>query len=100
MTKKGVKEEALESLKAMQSAKLEPETPPSPLQALWGGLTAGAIAILLYKFTTTIEGALNRQTISDNFSVCYVFVDLPLLACTLLGTSSDFSFISLSVRIN
>ncbi|KAK9089068.1 hypothetical protein Scep_028150 [Stephania cephalantha] len=44
-------------------------SPPSPAQALLGGLAAGVIAIILYKFTTTIEAALNRQTISDNFSV-------------------------------
>lgn len=67
--KKGLKDEALDSLKAMQTVSVEPGSPPSPVQALLGGLSAGVIAIILYKFTTTVEGSLNRQAISDNFSV-------------------------------
>lgn len=65
-----MKEEALDSLKAMGSASIEAKGPPSPVQALLGGISAGIIALILYKFTTTIEAALNRQTVSDNFSVC------------------------------
>ncbi|XP_072983081.1 uncharacterized protein [Typha latifolia] len=65
----GIKEEALDSLKAMREASIDPGAPPSAVQALLGGIAAGAIALILYKFTTTIEAALNRQTISDNFSV-------------------------------
>lgn len=64
-----MKEEALDSLKAMGTTSIEAKAPPSPVQALIGGLTAGVIAIILYKFTTTIEAALNRQTLSDNLSV-------------------------------
>ncbi|KAI9186588.1 hypothetical protein LWI28_018853 [Acer negundo] len=71
---KSLKDEALDSLKAMGSASIEAKAPPSPLQALLGGLTAGVIALILYKFTTTIEAALNRQTISDSFSVRQITV--------------------------
>ncbi|KAK3198825.1 hypothetical protein Dsin_022240 [Dipteronia sinensis] len=71
---KSLKGEALDSLKALGSASIEAKTPPSPLQALLGGLTAGVIALILYKFTTTIEAALNRQTISDSFSVRQITV--------------------------
>ncbi|KAF6155935.1 hypothetical protein GIB67_039266 [Kingdonia uniflora] len=67
--KKSVTEEALESLKAIRLSSVEPGSPPSPVQALLGGITAGVIALVLYKFTTTIETALNRQTLSDSFSV-------------------------------
>ncbi|KAL7603931.1 hypothetical protein Lser_V15G20612 [Lactuca serriola] len=62
-TKKTLKEEALESLKAMTP--VEANAPLLPLQVLLGGLSAGIIAIILYKFTTTIEASLNRQTIYD-----------------------------------
>ncbi|XWS10978.1 hypothetical protein CRYUN_Cryun38cG0044400 [Craigia yunnanensis] len=69
-TKKSLKEEALDNLKAMGSASIETKSStPSPVQALLGSIAAGVIALILYKFTTTIEASLNRQTISDNFSV-------------------------------
>ncbi|KAF7836682.1 DUF3082 domain-containing protein [Senna tora] len=75
--KKSIKEEAMGSLKAMGSAKIKAKkSPPSPSQALLGGLIAGVIAIFLYKFTTTIEGALNRQTVSDNFSVRQITITI------------------------
>ncbi|OMO74920.1 hypothetical protein CCACVL1_16402 [Corchorus capsularis] len=68
--KKTLKEEALDSLKAMGSASIDTKkSQPSAAQALLGSIAAGVIALILYKFTTTIEAALNRQTISDNFSV-------------------------------
>nr|KYP38796.1 hypothetical protein KK1_039936 [Cajanus cajan] len=66
--KKTIKEEALDSLKALGSASVEAKGPPSPGQALLGGVSAGIIALILYKFATTIEASLNRQTISDNYS--------------------------------
>ncbi|XP_024979950.1 uncharacterized protein LOC112516928 isoform X1 [Cynara cardunculus var. scolymus] len=72
--KKTLKEEAMESLKAMSP--VEANAPPSPLQALLGGLSAGVIALILYKFTTTIEASLNRQTISDNFSVRQITITI------------------------
>ncbi|KAK9085426.1 hypothetical protein Sjap_025837 [Stephania japonica] len=60
----------------MKLNSVEPGSPPSPGQALLGGLAAGVIAIILYKFTTTIEAALNRQTISDNFSVRQITITI------------------------
>lgn len=74
--KKTIKEEALDSLKAMGTGAIEPKGPPSPVQALLGGITAGVIALILYKFTTTIEAALNRQTISDSFSVRQITITI------------------------
>ncbi|KAL5736421.1 hypothetical protein ACOSP7_030908 [Xanthoceras sorbifolium] len=74
--KKSLKDEALDNLKAMGSASIESKSPPSPVQALLGGLTAGVIALILYKFTTTIEAALNRQTISDSFSVRQITITI------------------------
>ncbi|XP_058001490.1 uncharacterized protein LOC110662787 isoform X2 [Hevea brasiliensis] len=67
--KKTMKEEALDSLKAMGSASIDAKKPPSPVQAFLGGISAAVIALILYKFTTTIEIALSRQTMSDNFSL-------------------------------
>lgn len=59
----------MENLKVMAPTPLDAKSPPSPVQALLGALSAGVIALILYKFTTTIEASLNRQTLSDNFSV-------------------------------
>ncbi|KAK1395575.1 Nuclear pore complex protein like [Heracleum sosnowskyi] len=77
--KKSIKEEALESLKAMTpAASLEADAnkPPSVAQTLLGGISAGVIALILYKFTTTVEASLNRQTLSDNFSVRQITVTI------------------------
>ncbi|KAL8144968.1 uncharacterized protein LOC141706741 [Apium graveolens] len=77
--KKSIKEEALESLKAMTpAASLEADanSPPSVAQTLLGGISAGVIALILYKFTTTVEASLNRQTLSDNFSVRQITVTI------------------------
>ncbi|KAG5120296.1 hypothetical protein JHK82_034716 [Glycine max] len=74
---KSIKEEALDSLKAMGSASVKAkEDSASPVQALLGGISAGVIALILYKFATTIEAALNRQTISDNFSVRQITITI------------------------
>ncbi|KAL8167285.1 hypothetical protein V2J09_008784 [Rumex salicifolius] len=67
--KKTLKDEAMESLKAIGSISVQPKSEPSAIQALLGGITAGVIAVILYKFTTTIEASLNRQTLSDTYSV-------------------------------
>ncbi|CAI0409202.1 unnamed protein product [Linum tenue] len=77
-TKKTLKDEALESLKAMGAAAPveEGKKPTSPVQALLGGISAGVIALILYKFATTIEASLNRQTISDNFSVRQITITI------------------------
>ncbi|WOL08373.1 hypothetical protein Cni_G17126 [Canna indica] len=74
--KKDLKAEALDNLKAVGAAPLEAGKPPSPAQALLGGIAAGVIALILYKFTITIESSLNRQTISDNFSVRQITVTI------------------------
>lgn len=78
--KKTLKEEALDSLKAMGAGSVK-AAPPSAAQALLGGITAGVIALILYKFSTTIEAALNRQTMSDNFSVCFYALQLFISFC-------------------
>ncbi|KAF8656912.1 hypothetical protein HU200_060475 [Digitaria exilis] len=64
-------QETLEGLRMVSALPVETEKQPSPIQALLGGIAAGVIAVILYKFSTTIEAALNRQTISDSFSVSY-----------------------------
>ncbi|ESW07231.1 hypothetical protein PHAVU_010G112200 [Phaseolus vulgaris] len=66
---KSIKEEALDSLKALGSASVDAKGPPSPVQALLGGISAGVITLILYKFATTVDAGLNRQSISDNYSV-------------------------------
>lgn len=60
----------------VSTSPVETEKPPSPVQALLGGIAAGVIALFLYKFATTIEASLNRQTISDNFSVRQITVTI------------------------
>ncbi|KAF8024121.1 hypothetical protein BT93_F1351 [Corymbia citriodora subsp. variegata] len=74
--KKTLKDEALDSLKAMGTTSIPAKAPPSPVQALLGGLAAGVIALILYKFTTTIEASLNRQTLSENFSVRQISITI------------------------
>ncbi|KAJ4726375.1 Transmembrane protein [Melia azedarach] len=74
--KKSLKEEALDNLKAMGSSSIEAKAPPSPAEALLGAISAGVIALILYKFTTTVEAALNRQTVSDNFSVRQITITI------------------------
>ncbi|KAL2476379.1 hypothetical protein Adt_37115 [Abeliophyllum distichum] len=74
--KKSLKEEAVESLKAVSLSPVTAKASPSPVQALLGGLTAGVIAVILYKFTTTIESSLNRQTLPDNFSVRQITITI------------------------
>lgn len=73
---KTLKDEALDSLKAIGSLSVEPKSSPSPAQALLGGITAGVIAVILYKFTTTIEASLNRQTLSDVYSVRQITITI------------------------
>ncbi|PIN15724.1 hypothetical protein CDL12_11620 [Handroanthus impetiginosus] len=73
---KSLTEAAAESLKAVSLSPVTSKSPPSPVQAFLGALTAGVIALILYKFTTTIESALNRQTISDNYSVRQITITI------------------------
>ncbi|KAL6535972.1 hypothetical protein OROHE_012816 [Orobanche hederae] len=69
--KESVTAEAVGSFKSMTSSPGTVESPPSPVQAFLGAVLAGVIAINLFKFTTNVEAALNRQTISDNYSAVY-----------------------------
>ncbi|KAK6934218.1 Protein of unknown function DUF3082 [Dillenia turbinata] len=73
---KTLKEEAVESLKAVAPLSVEAKAPPSPVQAFLGAFSAGVIALILYKFTITIEAALNRQAISDNYSVRQITITI------------------------
>jgi hypothetical protein len=68
---------------------------PSPDQALLGAVMAGVIAVILYKFTTNIEDALYRQTISsNNFSVCtYLFFCPFFILSFLISYNSTFFII-------
>ncbi|KAG7577312.1 hypothetical protein ISN45_Aa03g016010 [Arabidopsis thaliana x Arabidopsis arenosa] len=73
--KKSLKEEAMDNLKALGSTPIEGgNSTPSAAQAFLGAIAAGVIALILYKFTVTVESGLNRQTISDNFSVRQITV--------------------------
>lgn len=60
----------MDNLKAMSSTPIEGgNSTPSAAQAFLGAISAGVIALILYKFTVTVESGLNRQAIPDNFSV-------------------------------
>jgi hypothetical protein len=93
--KKSLKEEAVDTLRAMGSAPVEANSTPSPVRAFLGGVAAGVIALILYKFTTTIEAALNRQTISDNFSVCSLIPTFSLMVFNVFCTLNfDYMFLN------
>ncbi|KAL6570631.1 hypothetical protein OROGR_000181 [Orobanche gracilis] len=66
--KKSVTEEAVGSFKSVTLSPGSVESPPSPVHAFLGAVAAGVIAIILFKFTTNVQAALSRQTISDNYS--------------------------------
>lgn len=73
----GVKKSSLNSTKGlMGSTRKKSKNPPSPDKALLGAVMAGVIAVILYRFTTTIEASLYRQTISDNFSVRQITITI------------------------
>lgn len=74
--KKSLKEEAMESLKAMTPAPADAKGPPSPVQTFLGGVSAGVIALILYKFTITVESGLSRQPLSDSFSVRQITITI------------------------
>ncbi|KAG5551286.1 hypothetical protein RHGRI_009640 [Rhododendron griersonianum] len=74
--KLSLKEEAMESLKAMTPGPADVKGPPSPVQTLLGGISAGVIALILYKFTITVESGLNRQTLSDSYSVRQITITI------------------------
>lgn len=59
----------MESLKAVSLSPVDGKSPPSAVNTFLGAVTAAVLALILYRFTTTIEASLNRQTIPDNYSV-------------------------------
>ncbi|KAL5147174.1 hypothetical protein HKD37_06G016905 [Glycine soja] len=67
---------SLDNLKAISSSSIKAKSPPSPDQALLGAIIAGVIAVVLYRFTTSIEATLGRQTLSDNFSVRQITITI------------------------
>ncbi|XP_051124720.1 uncharacterized protein LOC127247067 isoform X3 [Andrographis paniculata] len=69
--KKSLVDEAMATLKSLSPSADNAKSPPSPVQAFLGALGAAAIALILYKFTITIESSLNRQTISDSYSILF-----------------------------
>ncbi|CAJ1978526.1 unnamed protein product [Sphenostylis stenocarpa] len=71
----GVKK-SMDKLKAMRLSSIKAKTPPSPDEALLGAIIAGVIAVLLYRFTTSIEASLGRQTLSDHFSVRQITITI------------------------
>lgn len=71
----------MDNLKALGSTPIEGgKSTPSAAQAFLGAISAGVIALILYKFTVTIESGLNRQTISDNFSVRFFTLLISFIA--------------------
>ncbi|KAL5081599.1 hypothetical protein RYX36_010020 [Vicia faba] len=93
---KSVKEEALQTLKAMGSASIETtKGPPSPVQTFLGAIAAGVISLIMYKFATIIEAGLTRQTISEDFSARQITITvrtiingLTYLATFIFGLNS------------
>ncbi|KAI5411794.1 uncharacterized protein LOC127086282 [Lathyrus oleraceus] len=93
---KSVKEEALETLKAMGTASIQTtKGPPSPVQAFLGAISAGVISLILYKFTTIIEAGLSRQPLSEDFSARQITITvrtiingLTYLATFIFGLNS------------
>ncbi|XP_047150265.1 uncharacterized protein LOC124822316 [Vigna umbellata] len=69
-------EKSMEKLKRMKSSSIKVKNPPSADQALLGAVIAGAIAVLLYRFTTSIEASLSRQMLSDHFSVRQITITI------------------------
>jgi len=93
-------QKSLDKLKSMRSSSIKVKNPASPDQALLGAVIAGGIALLLYRFTTSIEASLSRQILSDHFSVCilpfshiqtYLYILLYYFSKSLLITSFIFS---------
>lgn len=89
----------MDSLKAISTGPIASKSTPSPIQAFLGAIAAGVIALILYKFTTTIEAALNRQTVSDNFSVCSRIFFMCILVSTISfgELREDFPFTSSNI---
>lgn len=79
----------------MRSASIDAKGSPSPVQAFLGAISAGVISLILYRFASTIEAALNRQSISDDFSARQITITvrtiingLTYLATFIFGLNS------------
>ncbi|CAH9147584.1 unnamed protein product [Cuscuta epithymum] len=72
--KKISKEDSIETLKAITPTPIDPQA--SPREAIVGGLIAGVVAVILYKFTTTIESSLSQQPLSDNYSARQITITI------------------------
>lgn len=65
-----IKEDARKSAMALLNKAPEVETPPpSALQTFSGAVVAGFIALVLYKFTVTVEGSFTGKAVSMNYSI-------------------------------
>jgi hypothetical protein len=65
-----IKDDARESAMALLNKTPEVDTPPpNALQTLSGAAAAGAIALVLYKFTTVVEGGFSAKAVSMNYSI-------------------------------
>jgi hypothetical protein len=74
--KKSIKEQVKEAA-AIRGGLLTKAAPPevegpklNPLQTLLGAVMAAIIALVLYKFTTTVEAGFSDKAVSSNYSVC------------------------------
>ncbi|CAM6011794.1 unnamed protein product [Sphagnum balticum] len=73
--KKSIKEQAKEAA-AIRGGLLTKAAPPevegpklNPLQTLSGAVMAAIIALVLYKFTTTVEAGFSDKVVSSNYSI-------------------------------
>ncbi|CAK9198986.1 unnamed protein product [Sphagnum jensenii] len=73
--KKSIKEQAKEAA-AIRGGLLTKAAPPevegpklNPLQTLLGAVMAAIIALVLYKFTTTVEAGFSDKAVSSNYSI-------------------------------
>jgi hypothetical protein len=73
--KKSIKEQAKEAA-AIRGGLLTKAAPPevegpklNPLQTLSGAVIAAIIALVLYKFTTTVEAGFSDKAVSSNYSI-------------------------------
>ncbi|CAM6037919.1 unnamed protein product [Sphagnum compactum] len=73
--KKSIKEQAKEAA-AIRGGLLTKAAPPevegpklNPLQTLSGAVMAAIIALVLYKFTTTVEAGFSDKAVSSNYSI-------------------------------
>ena len=68
--KLSVKEDAKKSAIALLQKTPEVKTPPpDAFQTLFGAVVAGGIALVLYKFTVTVEGGFVNKVVSTNYSI-------------------------------